>query len=124
MLTPKQEQFAQSLAQGLDQAEAYRLAYGCQDWKPSSVWSKSSQLASNAKVRQRIEELRKELSEKALWKREDSVRVLVEVINDGESRASEKTSAVKVLNEMHGYNEPVKVEHSGIVGIQLNVNFV
>lgn len=32
-----------------------------------------------------------------------------------ESKGTEVTGAVKVLNEMHGYNAPVKIEHSGTI---------
>jgi hypothetical protein len=32
---------------------------------------------------------------------------------EGNDKGTEITGAVKVLNEMHGYNAPVKIEHSG-----------
>jgi hypothetical protein len=36
--------------------------------------------------------------------------VLVGVINEGESRAGDKIGAVKVLNDMQGFNAPAKVD--------------
>ena len=46
--------------------------------------------------------------------REDSVRSLVKVVRTAE-RPSDIVAAVKALNEMHGFNAPQKVEHSGAI---------
>ncbi len=59
-LTPKQEKFAQGVASGKSQADAYREAYPrSKKWDQDAVYSNSSDLAANAKVLQRVEELRK-----------------------------------------------------------------
>lgn len=113
-LSPQRERFAQGIADGLSQADAYRVAYPkSEKWKPETLWSKASALMVDGKVMARVSELKEALAEKQLWKREDSVKVLRDVLSDPDSRASDKTAAVKVLNEMHGYNAPQKVEHSG-----------
>lgn len=109
-LTAKQEKFAQSIADGLNQSDAYRAAYSAGNMKPDVVNVKASQLASGGKVKVRVKELREELANKSLWTREQSVAVLVEVIGDLESRGGDKISAVKVLNEMQGFNAPTKSE--------------
>ena len=57
-LTDKQEKFAQGIAKGLTQADAYRDAYDCENMKPESIWCNASQLASDTKVMQRIDELK------------------------------------------------------------------
>ena len=58
-LTGKQEKFAQLVAKGETQTDAYRKAF---DVRPetldSSQWVNASKLAADAKVSQRIEELR------------------------------------------------------------------
>lgn len=111
-LSPKQEKFAQCIADGMNQSDAYRAAYGCEGWKPESIYSKSAALAATDKVKQRIAELKGALEQKALWTREDSVNTLKEVLADPEARCNDKTTAVKVLNDMHGYNAPQEINHN------------
>lgn len=58
-LTAKQEKFAQGVASGLSQADAYRLAYETsKKWPDKSVHEAASKLASNIKIISRISELR------------------------------------------------------------------
>ncbi len=120
-LTAKQEAFCQAIANGMNQSDAYRSAYDAGKMKPDVVNVKASQLASDGKVTVRLTELREELANKSLWTREQSVAVLVDVIGEGDSRAGDKISAVKVLNEMQGFNAPTKLEVSGKFNI--NVHF-
>lgn len=117
-LTPKQEAFCQAIADGNSQAESYRIAFDCKpSIKPETVWSRASELMADGKVAARVNELKSALAEKALWSREDSVKILADIAKDEEASRKDKTAAIKVLNEMHGYNAPVKVEHSGGVRI-------
>ena len=110
-LTAKQEAFCQGIADGLGQADAYRAAYGCEDWKDNVIYSKASVLMKNGKVMERIRELRSEVQEKQLWSREMSVKALVQAYREGSG--SVKVAAVKELNAMHGYNEPAKLSING-----------
>ena len=112
-LTYQREKFCQAIASGKNQSDAYREAYPTSlNWKPESIWSKSAQLMYDAKVMQRIEELRAELAKKELWTREDSVKTLKAVIGDAEARPGDRTGAVKELNAMHGYNAPIQINHN------------
>jgi hypothetical protein len=111
-LTPKQEAFAQAVASGLTQSDAYRKAYTVsQKTKAESVTVKASQMMSWDNIRQRVQELRDQLSEKALWSREDSVRTLLEVIGNPDKQ-TDVITAVKELNAMHGFNAPQKIDHT------------
>lgn len=110
-LTAKQEAFCQGIADGLGQADAYRAAYGCADWKDNVIYSKASVLMKNGKVMERIRELREAVQEKQLWSREMSVKALVQAYKQGSG--SVKVSAIKELNAMHGYNEPAKISING-----------
>jgi len=110
-LTAKQEAFCQGIADGLGQADSYRAAYDAEDMKENSVYVNASKLMKNAKVTQRIAELRSEVQEKQLWSREMSVKALVQAYREGSGAV--KVSAVKELNAMHGYNEPSKLNISG-----------
>lgn len=58
MLTPKQERFAQCVAEGMTQADAYRAAYSAGKMKPETVQNKASALMRKGEVRARVEELR------------------------------------------------------------------
>ena len=40
-LTSKQEKFAQTIASGKSQSEAYRMAYNADNMKEETIWSKA-----------------------------------------------------------------------------------
>lgn len=110
-LTPQHERFAQEVAAGKSQADAYRIAYPRSGkWKPSSVWESASRLT--VKVSARIEELRAELAAQSLWSREQSVKVLAEIALRAEKDA-DRVRAVTELNRMHGYEAETTVVHKG-----------
>lgn len=110
-LTAKQEAFAQGIADGLGQADAYRAAYDAGDMKDNTIYPRASELMKNSKVAARVAELRSQVQEKQLWSREMSVKALVQAYREGSGAV--KVSAVKELNAMHGYNEPAKVALTG-----------
>jgi phage terminase small subunit len=116
-LTAKQEAFAQGIADGLGQADAYRSAYDAGNMKDETVYPNASRLMSNSKVIARVAELRAQVVEKQLWTREMSVKGLMSAYRIAlEAKASTgMTAAVKELNIMHGYNEPTK--------LAVNMNF-
>jgi hypothetical protein len=64
VLTPKREQFALGLAEGLNQSDAYRRAFPSSlKWKDSVLWSKASILAADGKVKARVAELQQKAAE-------------------------------------------------------------
>ena len=115
MLTAKQEAFAQGIADGLDQASAYRAAYDAEDMADNTIYARASELVRNSKVAERIAELKGALAERVLWTREMSVKALVQTFK--ESSGSVRVAAVKELNAMHGYNEPSKLHIDANIGI-------
>lgn len=56
-LTEKQETFAQGLAEGLTNSEAYRRAYDAGEMKATTVWNESAKLAQHHGVTARVHEL-------------------------------------------------------------------
>ena len=65
-LTPKQESFAQAIVTGVNQSDAYRAAYKVRPGtKAESVNVAASKLMSDAKVTQRVAELREPVAKKA-----------------------------------------------------------
>lgn len=111
-LTAKQEAFAQAIADGMTQADAYRSAF---DVKPSTkaetIHKRASELMSNREVTGRVAELKQALTAKALWTREMSVKALARAYKIAEEsrNASGMTGAVKELNAMHGFNAPTEL---------------
>ena len=86
-LTAKQERFCELVAlEGMTQADAYRKAYDASRMTDKQIWEKSSELAANGKVSERIESLKAEIAaktvEKELWSRVDSIAVLKEIATD------------------------------------------
>lgn len=66
-ITPQQEAFAQAVASGMNQSEAYRKAYPkSQKWKDDSVHNRASALMRNAQVLARVSELQAESAEIAV----------------------------------------------------------
>ena len=119
-LTAQQEKFAQSIADGMTQADAYRSAYPkAAGRKVEALYVAASELMG--KVGVRVAELKEALASKHLWTREQSVAQLVSEL-DGD-RAGDRISAVKELNCMHGFNAPVQVNHSGEINHSIKVVF-
>ena len=114
-LTFKQEAFAQAIADGMTQADAYRAAYDAEGMTDNTIYVKASELIRNDKVADRVRELKEALSEKVLWTREMSVRALKETYET--SAGSVRVAAVKELNAMHGYNAPSTLHVEGNIGI-------
>jgi hypothetical protein len=110
-LTPKQEAFAQNIASGMTQADAYRASYDAENMKDVTVWNKASLLMAKGELRARVDQLRQPLQDKQLWTREMSVKALITAYKEG--TAGVKVSAVKELNAMHGFNAPTKLDIYG-----------
>lgn len=120
-LTAKQEAFAQAIADGMTQADAYRVAFDVKPTtKPQSIWDSASKVMANPEVAHRVAELKEKLENKALWSREMSVKALVGAfkVAQGQNNASGMTGAIKELNSMHGFNAPQKVDISGELAFQ------
>lgn len=118
MLTSKQEQFAQNIADGMTQADAYRNAYNAENMSDNSIWVNASKLTADAKVAVRIKELKDKIAAKKLWTREMGVKALMRAyqIAEKNEQSSAMTQAAKELNAMHGYNEPTKIDHTSSDG--------
>ena len=120
-LTAKQEAFAQAVAGGMTQADAYRSAYDASESLDKTIVEEASKVAANPNVSTRVAELKEAIAIAAIWTRLDSVRTLADIAVDGEARANEKVSAVKELNAMHGFNAPTKHEVAG--NFTMNIHF-
>lgn len=134
-LTEKQKTFARGVFEGLSQREAYKKAYDCSTKKDKTVDELASRLARNAKVKEYLEEMNKEVEKSAVLSKKERMewlsRVVTTPINavDGESdlcqeytetqgetfsstkyKMPSKIQAIQELNKMDGAYAPEKVE--------------
>ena len=125
-LTSRREKFAQCVADGKTQADAYRAAFDAGKMKDATIHKRASELMCNGEITGRVQELRDALANKALWTREDSVRALATAMRIAEDKdnAAGLVAAVKELNAMHGFNEPQKVEITTTPGYRFEVEVV
>jgi phage terminase small subunit len=79
-LTPKQEAFAQALATGVSQAQAYRKAFpASKRWKDATVWSEASRLAADPRVCTRVAELQAKAATAVVFTLADHLKRLSEL---------------------------------------------
>lgn len=72
-LTPKQEKFAQGIASGMAQADAYRAAFDCSKSKDKTIHEAASRLANDGKVTARVTELRVPIVAKVRYELEQAM---------------------------------------------------
>lgn len=113
MLTAKQEAFAQAVADGMTQSDAYRKAYDAAKMKPETINNKAHVLIKEGEIKARVASLRKALESKGLWTREKSVVALAAIADGSEAKPTEIVAAIKELNLMHGFNAPTKLDIGG-----------
>jgi hypothetical protein len=127
-LTAKQEAFAQAVASGKSQSEAYRIAFNVRaTTKPESVNQAASKLMADPNLCSRVAELRKPIVEAAqitLASHLERLRALSEAAEEG-SQYSAAISAEIARGKASGLYID-KTEHSGPGGapIAISVNFV
>lgn len=125
-LTPAEELFAQHVAIGESQAEAFRLAKPIsRKWKDETVWVKASQWMAKDKVRTRVKEIQAEHANRLSITHE---RVLLEIarlalfdprnlfradgtpkpINELDDNTAAAIAGLEVLEEFEGSGEDRK----------------
>lgn len=104
VLTPKQEVFVQELIKGASQRQAYRTAYGCANWKESSIDRKACEMFANVKVKTRYNELMEKATQNFIWNYERAQNELLELLNDSKGAKDRKhiLQAIKELNQISG----------------------
>ena len=112
-LTPKQEAFAQAIVTGVNQSDAYRAAYKVRSGtKAESVNVAASKLMSDAKVTQRVAELRESVAKKAQITLESHLDDLMRLRN---MAAKEKQYRAAITAEVaRGKASGVHVEKSAV----------
>lgn len=75
-LTPKREAFAQAVASGMTQADAYRSAFDTSRMKAETVQQKASRLMADGTVRARVKELQEAAASAAVMTRREALERL------------------------------------------------
>jgi hypothetical protein len=122
-LTPKQEAFCQAICDGMNQSDAYRLAYNAEKMKPETVYVKASGLMSDGKVTVRVQELRGKLQERVLITREGVLQAILETIAIGKlnGKPMEIYKGYEIINKMLGYDAPIKHDVKSTGGFNINI---
>jgi hypothetical protein len=116
-LAPRKEAFAQALAAGKSQADAYRIAYPrSAQWKPEALWAQASRTAAEPRVSVRVAELRSAVVERHQITVDDLIRELEEArmlaVREGQTSAA--VSATMGKAKLLGYGmEKVSVTGPG-----------
>jgi hypothetical protein len=129
-ISPQQERFAQAVASGMNQSDAYRAAYRVKpDTKPLSVNQSASKLMADPNVASRVAELRKPAVEAAqitLASHLERLRSLSEA-----AEASGQMSAAISAEVARGKASGLYVERTelsgpngGPVDMNWNINFI
>lgn len=111
-LTPKQEKFAQAVASGMTQADAYRHAYNAENMADSTIWSRASELAADGKVSGRIKALQEAATIDALWSRELSIKTKRQALQLAMEKKDSRAiiQAGDALDRLYGYEPPKRVD--------------
>jgi phage terminase small subunit len=117
-LTAKQESFALATVKGYPPLEAYKFAYNTENMSDAACSVEASRLFQNPMVALRIDELRELIALKTLFPLTERLTILRDIAHGTiESRASEKTGAIKVATEIIGdsaaIRKTIELEHSG-----------
>jgi phage terminase small subunit len=102
MLTAKQEAFVQNIIQGMSQADAYRSAYNTKRMSDNSIYVNASKLMADAKVAQRLSELRNELAKPSIKTAQERMEWLSRIMDSDEETTADKLKASDQLNKMEG----------------------
>ena len=120
-LNDRQRKFAENLATGMSQTEAYKRA-GYRVKNDKVAESKASRLVSNGKVSTYLDELRAKSQDEAIWSRNRLIKYLCSVLDlDPSKLINEDTGALVSFSEMEqanlitGFKVQEKVNENGDV---------
>ena len=99
----RHEKYAQGLANGLSQRNAYRAAFpNSVKWKDTTVDVKACELANDDKILVRLRELGKQATSRAVMTATQRKEWLTGIILNDEEETRDKLKAVDILNRMEG----------------------
>ena len=126
-LTEKMEAYCQARTdKNNTRLKCYRIAYPkALKWTDNSASVEASNLESNPKIILRIKELNNLIMKDSAWTRSKSVRILARIAAKLDNvHDRDIINSIKELNNMHGFNEPTKIENTIKSAPALNINIV
>ena len=97
----KHEAFAQNLANGMSQRQAYRAAFpSSQGWKDTTVDSKASELARSDAVKERLEEIKEASASAMILDRQNRMIILSNMATNEQLAPKSRLQAIDILNKM------------------------
>ena len=95
------ERYAQEIAKGMSQADAYRAAYPkAVRWKDKTVYNRASEMRSIPEVDERIQELQAEAAAAAVMDRQERLETLTTIARDEHMHPKQRMQAIDILNKM------------------------
>lgn len=121
-LTPKQEKFAQCVASGMNNSDAYRAAYPCKNMSGPAINEEAYRSVNHPDISLRIEELRLPIAERIGMGLESYLKDLIEMRNDAKADADHNPAikAHELVGKALGYYVN-KTELTGKGGEALSV---
>lgn len=99
----KYEAFAQNLANGMSQRQAYRAAFpSSQGWKDTTVDAKACTLAKTDAVQERLTEIKEASASAMILDRQSRMIILSEIATNTELFPKARMQAIDILNKMSG----------------------
>jgi hypothetical protein len=119
----RHETFAQEIALGKSQRQAYKVAFPKSvNWKDETVDPKASALAKNDKVLTRIQELQAEATSKTIKTAIQRKEWLSSIIDSAEEDTTTKLKACDLLNKMDGeYTTKIEADVNSEVNINIEL---
>ena len=95
------ERYAQEIARGMSQADAYRAAKpsACR-WTEKTVYSRASEMRRIPEVDERIKELQAEAAAAAVMDRQERLETLTAIARDEHMHPKQRMQAIDILNKM------------------------
>lgn len=119
-LTEKQESFCRAIAMGKKWVDAYKESFETSNMKPNTIYRKANELKHHQKVAARITQLQLGECEDEYytWTRQEAILTLKEILSGAKHKGDFNGAihAIKQLNAMHGFNAPIKLDHTNSDG--------
>lgn len=121
-LTSKQEKFCQGIVSGLNQSDAYRAAYSCENMLDSTINNNAYMLMNDSDIKARIEQLRMPIAERVGRTLEQHIERLMKLGEHGESldKVDAAIKAEELIGKVLGFYV-TKTELTGKNGEALNI---
>lgn len=95
------ERYAQEIARGISQADAYRAAYPkSARWKDKTVYNHASEMRRIPEVDERIKELQAEAASAAVMDRQERLETLTTIARDEHMHPKQRMQAIDLINKM------------------------